>query len=82
MADKKFRFSIVVRHFDDQGNYLTGTPDEFVSTEVDNSIQIDGVGEYDYFVAALNAGANLFDLQNQRISIMDSNGWFDSSLYT
>jgi len=79
--DKKFRYSIVVKHYDNQGNYIAAINDEFVSTEVDNSIQVDGVGEYDYFVAALNQGANLFDIQNQRIGIMDSNGWFGSSLY-
>lgn len=79
---KAFWLNIIVRHFDLNGNHIPETQDdEWFSTYVDNSTQVDGQGEFDYFRALVDAGTSIFYLQSAQIPTMDNNGRFGESLY-
>lgn len=81
-TEKEFRYNLLIRHFDAEGNHITDQTynDEFVSRIVDNSIAVpDGqggeIGEYDFFYNLLESGSfTLIQLQDMRISIMDEEG--------
>jgi hypothetical protein len=84
-SENYFRINIIVRHFID-GVHQTDEnyDDEYVSRIVDNSVLVDDgqggqIGEYDFFFQLVNAGTfTLFELQQARIPIMDSNNIFDN----
>lgn len=78
-AEESFRMNCIVKHFDAEGNHITDQnyDDELSTILIDNSKLVDGVGEFDWFVGAINQGANLFQLQPAHIAIMDGNNRFD-----
>lgn len=78
-VDKYLRFNLIVRHFDVNGNHVPQTQDDiFFTTLVNNDIEIDGVGEWDYFSQLVQAGVGLFDIQRDQIGVLDGNGRFDT----
>ena len=81
--NERFRFNVLVRHFDSQGTHLVGQDidDVFVSRIVDNSQDVDDgqggqIGEYDFFYQAIQT-IPLPTLEDGRIPIMDANGIFN-----
>ncbi len=80
-SDKFFNFSVVIRHFDRTGEYLNTIHDEFINLRIDNSTQMKGGKNYDYYISLLKGGANLLTLQSNSINSMDSNGRFNASIY-
>ena len=69
----------IVRHFDEYGDHITAPyDDQFVSLPADNNEMINYMGEFDYFVDLINnQGANLFTVQTQNITSLDSEGRFN-----
>lgn len=71
--DQYFLLNIIVRHFDSEDNHITDPyDDKLVSLRADNTVFINGVGEYDYFKSLQDAGASIFTLQEAQVPIMDS----------
>lgn len=80
--EKAFWLNIIIRHFDSEGNHIPGQHDDlWFSTKVDNTSQIEGVGEFDYFKNLVDSGASIFNLQLAQIPVMDANSRFGESLY-
>lgn len=78
---KKILFLIcIVRHFDSDGNHdIVNYDDEFVALPADNNTIVNYMGEFDYFVDLINnQGANIFDIQIQNITSLDSQGRFNN----
>lgn len=78
-----FWFNVVVRHFLQGAHTVDPYDDIFVTTWVDNSVLIDGVGEYDYFIGLLrdNNSLGIEEIEAIQIPNMEQNGRFGSEIY-
>ena len=79
--DKFFWVNLIVRHFNSEDIHLNAPDDQMVTIKTDNSEQIEGVGEYDYYKNLIENGASIFDLQAAQIPIMDNLGRFGLQIY-
>lgn len=88
-SDKQVIVSVRVDYLDNEGNLKeSGEATHYhVDLIVNNENKVNergevvtqgGVwGEFDYYVAAINGGANFFDIQIQAIKGLDENGRFN-----
>ena len=80
---KGFWFNLIVRHFLENVHSFDPYDDIFVTTWVDNTTQIDGIPEYNYFIDLLR-NDNLLgieEIQAIRIPVMQQNGRFGLEIY-
>ena len=76
---RRFRYNIIVKHYISGAYDNVFKDDVFVSRIVDNSADIEGVPEFDYFYNMLESKAiGMLELQRARIQVMDANGIFDN----
>ncbi len=80
--EKFFWLNCIVRHFNTSNDHIISPyDDEMFSIKTDNSVLINGIGEYDYFKSLIDSGANMFQLQLAQIPIMDGLGRFGENIY-